>query len=382
MLQGRGVITLHGTRLLSAAVNASLEVRDLDTRRGWARVRAAVCCITGVGVFALTAALLATVAAVALARLWGWFRSDSVLDAPVWSWVPGGAGAFAVVALVVSFVTVFSHFWTGATTQVLAEIRAVPLDPARYPQVVNVVEALSIGIGRPMPHLAIVEDDSPNALSLRSTRTRVVCVTTGLSRLPRDEIEAVCAHELGHLWARDAHFVTSGMVALARARRIGTNVLLLGIAAFALAMIVLWEVGIFMWGTGIVGLMLIVLGWSSSSTLRRLEMAVRRSADEIADVVAVRLARNPASLGAVCARLALDDSRVASTGWRSELLWFEAVETSEFEAEPTVLSAEMESFRTRSRGDLIRRSTAAYATARVPLPAEVVALIDDRPGSD
>jgi heat shock protein HtpX len=330
-----------------------------------------------VGVFALTAAAFAMVVAVALARLWGWFRGDSVLDAPVWSWLPGGAGALAVLALLVSFVTVFVHFWTGATTQVLAEIRAVPLDPVRHPQIVNVVEALSLGIGRPVPHLAVVDDDAPNALSLRSTRTRVLCVTTGLTRLPRDEIEAVCAHELGHLWARDAHFVTSGMVALARARRIGTKVLFLGVLTLALVAIVAWEVGTFLWGTGIVGLLLIGLGWGSSSTLRRLEIAVRQSADEIADVLAVRLARNPASLGAVCARLAIDQTRVAATGWRSELLWFEAVETSEFEADPTILATEMETFRIRSRSELVRRAAAAYATAGVPLPAIVVALTDE-----
>jgi hypothetical protein len=111
-------------------------------------------------------------------------------------------------------------------------------------------------------------------------------------------------------------------------------------------------------------------------------MAVRRSADEIADVLAVRLAKNPASLGAVCSRLALDDTRVASTGWRSELLWFEAVETSEFEADPTVLAAEMESFRVRSRTELVRRAAMAYATAGVPLPAVVAEMRDDTPHAE
>jgi heat shock protein HtpX len=333
--------------------------------------------VAGVGVFALSAAAFAAVVAVALARLWGWVRSDSVLDAPVWSWAPGGAGALAVLALLISFVTVFVHFWSGATNQVLAEIGARPLDPARHPQVVNVVEALSLGLGRPLPHLAVVADDAPNALSLRSTRTRVLCVTEGLTRLPRDEIEAVCAHELGHLWARDAHFVTSGMVALARARRIGSMVLLLGMGVLVLVGILIWEVGTFLWGTAVVGVLLVVVGWSSSSVLRRLELAVRHSADEIADVLAVRLARNPASLGAVCARLAVDDARVASAGRRSELLWFVAVEKSEFEADPAVHSAEMATFRTRRRAELVQRAVAAYSTAGVPLPAAVNLAPDD-----
>lgn len=145
--------------------------------------------------------------------------------------------------------------------------------------------------------------------------------------LPRDELEAICAHEMGHLWAPDAHWVTSGMVALARARRFGGLIVAVGGALFVLVAVVVNYVEIVLWSTGLVAVALVVLGTLSRTTARRLEIAVRRHADEIADVVAVRLARNPEGFAAACARLAKNPGRVAVTGRRSELLWFEAVET-------------------------------------------------------
>ena len=70
-------------------------------------------------------------------------------------------------------------------------------------------------LGRPVPELWVTKDQVPNALSMRSSSRRVVCTTSGVALLSRDQLEAMLAHELGHVWARDAHWVGSGMVALA-----------------------------------------------------------------------------------------------------------------------------------------------------------------------
>ncbi len=307
------------------------------------------------------------------ARVWSFFTNRSIVDAPVWAWAPGGAGVLGALAVVVSFGGAFWYFWRGASAQVLAEIAAVPLDRTQYPGFFNVVEALSIGVGRPMPTLYLTDDVVPNVVSLRSNRRRSLVLTTGCAEIPRDEVEAMCAHEIGHLWAHDAHWVTSGMVALARARRFGNLIFWLGGALFLVVGGLAYYGEVFLWSTGLVAVMLLGLGWVARTSLRTLELSVRRHADEIADVVAVKLAKNPQSLGAVCTRLAANPARVTPVGWRSELMWFEAVESVDAAAVETDATAQaiagaLQQVDSRSRHELIGRATKAYAEARVPLP--------------
>jgi len=317
-------------------------------------------------VFACSAAGLAMIVVAAVARAWSFFGRSSFTDAPVWTLAPGGAEVMALLAVAISFGGAFWYFWRGASRAVLREVQAVPLDPVHGRVAFNVVEALSIGMGRQPPTMWVTDDPVPNAVSLRSSRGRELCITTGALLLPRDELEAMCAHELGHLWAHDAHWVTSGMVALARARRFGNLVLGLGSALFALVAAVADKAGVVLWSTGVVAVALVVLGVVARTVLRRLELSVRGHADEIADVHAVLLARNPASLGQVCARLAVIEPRVSPVGWRSELLWFEAVETVDESDAAAVQGAAA-----RARSELVRRAVRAYAEARVPLPEEV-----------
>jgi Zn-dependent protease with chaperone function len=353
-------------------------VVGLDRRRGWARISAVVACFAGVAVFAVSAAALVMILFAATARAWSFFTHKSIVDAPVWTWAPGGAGALGLLAIAISFVGAFWYFWRGASPQVLREVEAVPLNHASAAQLVNVVEALSIGIGKTPPQLFVTQDDVPNAMSLRSRRSRTLVVTSGCSSLTRDQLEAMCAHELGHLWALDSHWVTSGMVALARARRFGSVIIGLGTALFGLVAAVGYYGDTILWSTGLIAVLLLGLGGLAKATLRRLEFSVRGHADEIADVVAVKLARNPQSLGSVCARLAANPDRVSPAGWRSELLWFEAVEAI---GVPPVDDANRQQYAAviavangRSNRELIDRAVKAYAEARVPLPPEVAAM--------
>jgi Zn-dependent protease with chaperone function len=358
---------------------------SLGQRRGWARVRAVVACLTGVAVFALSAAGLVMIVIAALARIWSFFTKRSIVDAPVWSWAPGGAGALGVLAVVISFLGAFWYFWRGASSQVLTEVAAVPMDRTHFVQFANVVEALSIGIGKPMPDIYITDDAVPNTLSLRSNRRRILVVTTGCASVTRDEFEAMAAHELGHLWAQDAHWVTSGMVALARARRFGALIISLGGALFALVAALAYYGDAILWSTGVIALLLLSLGWIAKTVLRRLEFGVRGHADEIADVVAITLAKNPQSLGAVCVRLAANPDRVSPAGWRSELLWFEAVEAVDELPpgdSPEIRQARqllMSQVNGRSHHELIRRASRAYGEARVPPPAILQQLLPSAP---
>ena len=79
----------------------------------------------------------------------------------------------------------------------------------------NVVEEMTIASGLPkMPRVFIVDDPTPNAFAVgRNPEKAAVAVTTGLlSRLNRDELQGVIAHEIGHVANLDIRFMTLAAV--------------------------------------------------------------------------------------------------------------------------------------------------------------------------
>jgi heat shock protein HtpX len=69
------------------------------------------------------------------------------------------------------------------------------------PRLYRIVENLSITTGTPMPKVYIMNDPAPNAFATgRDPRHASVAATTGLLEIMDDtELEAVMAHELGHV---------------------------------------------------------------------------------------------------------------------------------------------------------------------------------------
>jgi len=355
---------------------------DLDQRRGWARAHAVIACLTGIAVIALSASMLALIVLGGVARFWTWIRDRDIESAGIWGIATETALASGAVAVVSSFAIVFWWFWTGSIDAVMTEVNATRVGPTGATDVrtgrssstraevdqqrrtLNLLEELSIGLGRPVPELWVTVDETPNALSMRSTKRRVVCTTTGVGSLSRDELEAMLAHEMGHLWASDAHWVASGMVAIARARRAGMILLTTGAVMLVMLLGAAWNGAGILWSTILFALALMVLGSISTPLLRSLEMGMRRNADEIADVAAVKLSRNPGSLAALCAVLAQDERHVLCASWRSELLWFEMVEAADL-AGDTDPEAPL-----RTRRELVDRARAAYAEAGERVPDE------------
>jgi Zn-dependent protease with chaperone function len=352
---------------------------ELDRRRGWARIAAVVACLTGTLVFGLSCAGLVLLGFVAVARFWSFWGDTDFDDVPLWRLAPGGATYFGLFVVALSLLAVFFYFWRGAGRQVLAEVRAEPADPVEHRVFLNVAEELAIGIGRTPPKVYVSDDIVPNSLSVRTARGRALVVTTGCLALPRDEVEALCAHEIGHLWADDAHWVTAGMVVLARARKFARVIMSAGVmVTVAVGGVAYYsDLEIVLWSTFLIGLAMAVLGVLSHVPLRKLELSVRRQADRIADVVAVQLAKNPESLGAVCLRLGANPGRVGHSGWRSELMWFEAVHDLAHVSSTAHLFAEADELVQRvgataermGAGELRDRAAEAYRTAGVALPA-------------
>ena len=74
----------------------------------------------------------------------------------------------------------------------------------------NVVEEMAIAGGIPKPKIYVIDDVAPNAFATgRDPQHAVVCFTTGLiSKLDRDELQGVAAHELSHIRNYDTRFMT------------------------------------------------------------------------------------------------------------------------------------------------------------------------------
>lgn len=90
-----------------------------------------------------------------------------------------------------------------------AGAREIRYDDA--PQLYNVVEEMKIASGLPvMPAVYIIDSPVPNAFAVGLKPERAaVAVTTGLlSKLNRNELQGVVAHELGHVANRDTLFMT------------------------------------------------------------------------------------------------------------------------------------------------------------------------------
>jgi heat shock protein HtpX len=120
----------------------------------------------------------------------------------VGGWVGGRGGA--VVALVIAGAMNFgSYFFSDRL--VLRMYRAREVSREEAPGLYDVVEGLARRAGLPMPRVAIIPGEQPNAFATgRNPEHAVVAATEGILRvLDRDEIEGVMAHELAHVRHRD-----------------------------------------------------------------------------------------------------------------------------------------------------------------------------------
>ncbi len=77
-------------------------------------------------------------------------------------------------------------------------------------QLVNVVEEMAIAAGLPKPKVYVVDDPDPNAFTTgRDAATSCIAVTTGLlAAVNREELQAVIAHEMGHVRNLDVRLMT------------------------------------------------------------------------------------------------------------------------------------------------------------------------------
>ena len=101
------------------------------------------------------------------------------------------------------------QYWTSDKIA-LRSAGARIVSQAEAPELHAVVQRLCMTAGLPMPRVAIVPTDMPNAFATgRSPKHAAVAVTQGLlDRLEPHELEGVIAHELSHVAHRDVAIMT------------------------------------------------------------------------------------------------------------------------------------------------------------------------------
>src|SRR2546422_8198260 len=148
-----------------------------------------------------------------------------------------GWGGVIVALVVATLLSIGSYF--GGDQLVLASSGAKEIPagdpPDEYKQLVNVVTEMSIAGGLPMPKVYVIDDSAPNAFATgRDPRHASIAATTGLiSKMDREELQGVIAHEMSHVGNYDIRFA-----------------LLVGVLVGSIALLADWFLRFTFWGGG------------------------------------------------------------------------------------------------------------------------------------
>jgi len=120
----------------------------------------------------------------------------------------GGTGGAMIAFLIAAGMNVFAYWNADKIVLRMHDAREVEARsaPEFHAMIANLVRRANL----PMPRVYIVESPNPNAFATgRNPENAAVAATTGLlGMLSREEVEAVMAHELGHVRNRDTLIMT------------------------------------------------------------------------------------------------------------------------------------------------------------------------------
>ena len=234
--------------------------------------------------------------------------------------VTGGALVFA------SLLSAGSYF--AGDSLVLSASQARPVSPADQPQLMNVVQELSIAANVPLPAVYLIDDSAPNAFATgRDPKHASVAVTSGLlEKLDREELQGVIGHEMSHVRNFDIRFallvaVLVGSIALI------SDLFLRGFLRF----------GIFGGGGGRGGrdrgggggilvlvmiVLAVVLAVLAPIFAAFVQLAVSRQREYLADASSVELTRNPSGLERALVKVASDRDVLEVANRATQHLYF------------------------------------------------------------
>jgi heat shock protein HtpX len=206
----------------------------------------------------------------------------------------GGFSIFFTIfgALTILF-AIISYYNSDRIVAAISGAKEAPLE--QYKKLHNIVEELSIASGLPKPRVFIINDSAINAFATgRDPNHAVVCVTSGaLTRLNREQLQGVIAHELSHIRNYDVRTMTIATVL------VGIAVL---VSDFMIRFIFYSRPsgnndskgsGIFFLVIVVVAIILAIL---TPIIAQMIQLAISRKREFVADASAVEMTRNPEGL--------------------------------------------------------------------------------------
>jgi heat shock protein HtpX len=112
------------------------------------------------------------------------------------------------IAIIASLMVLAQWYFSDRIVMWSSGAKVVTRD--QYPRLHAIVEKLAAENGLPMPKIAVMNTQVPNAFATgKSPKSAVVAVTTGImNTLDDEELEGVLAHELTHVRNRDVLVIT------------------------------------------------------------------------------------------------------------------------------------------------------------------------------
>ena len=206
-----------------------------------------------------------------------------------------------IIAIIFSISYILVSYYNSHKIAI-ASVKATKAYKDDYKQYHDLVEGLTLASGLPKPELYIMHSKQINAFaSGRDPQHAVVCVTEGaLEKLDKNELEAVLAHELGHIASYDMRYMT--LVAV-----------MVGIIAIISQIFLrsLWFSGgrggndkskaIFM----VIGIVLAII---APIVVYMVQMSISRKREFVADASAVKFTRYPDGLIRALKKIQADNS--------------------------------------------------------------------------
>ena len=236
-------------------------------------------------------------------------------------YLEGGIVVTIGALVLATLLSLGSYF--GGDQLVLASSSAKEVDAQSAPQLINVVQEMSIAAGTPMPKVYIIEDTAPNAFATgRDPQHASVAVTTGLlQKLDREELQGVLGHELSHVRNFDIRFA-----------------LLVAVLVGSIALLADFFLRFTFWGGGrrssrdsgggggglaaIVFVFAIILAIIAPIVAALVQLAVSRQREYLADASSVELTRNPHGLEGALAKIASDKEVLEVANRATQHLYF------------------------------------------------------------
>lgn len=234
------------------------------------------------------------------------------------SYFGGGGAAIVPLAVAFSLFSVWGSYYSSDKL-VMRMTGARIIQESDNPKLFGLIQEVTIASGLPMPKVAIVEDNAPNAFATgRNIDRAVIAFTTGLlDVMDRDQLQGVVAHEMAHVANRDT-LVSAVAATSAGAIAIVSDML----------MRMMWFGG----GrrdrdsnanpaTLVISLIVLILAPIAALLLKS---AISRKRESLADATAVAFTRNPSGLRSALEVLAQDNTVVKQRSNAVAHIWIES----------------------------------------------------------